>query len=861
MTLVPALTHAEAQGRARLLRVTAYDVELDLTDAMTGDTFASRSVVRFACSQPGAATFADVKAARVHDVRLNGVPLDPGTIVAGRLPLLGLAADNELIVTADMAYSRDGQGLHRATDPADDRRYIYGHLFLDAAPRVFACFDQPDLKAPYAARVRAPDDWVVVGNGAATREADGWWTLAPTRPLATYFVTVCAGPYAAVTAEHRGIPLGLYARASLAPQLTAQADELLALTRAGFDYYEERFGIAYPFGSYDQVFVPEFNAGAMENPGCVVLRDQMIFRGTVGDAERMSRASTVLHEMAHMWFGDLVTMRWWDDLWLNESFAEYLAHRAAVAASEFRDAWAEFTITRKTWGYAAERSPSTHPVAGQAPADAAEALHNFDGISYAKGAAVLAQLVAYLGQDAFDAAVRNYLREHAYGNAALADFLAAMERASGRDLSAWAAAWLRTSGLDEIAVDLRSDGARVTAADVRREGPRGAPNPDRPHAIEVAGYDGGVELWRRPVLVDDDEVELDGVLGAAVPHLVVPDAGSATWATIRLSPRTQAALPAQLPLLADPLPRAVVWAAVLDGLRDARIDPRAVVRLAEVALPAETDASVATGIVTSVLRPLLRAYLPTSERPGARERLAEAAGALAGAHAPGDSAYLIATRARCSWETDEDYLRGVLAGDLDVEPLAGDSDLRWVAATTLAQRGAVGVADLDRRHEGDRTLAGRLAYLTARAALPDAKPWAWAQLAGTADLSNYERNALASGFWAVEDPVTVSDYVGRYVHDLPALAGRLGEDALYRVAALAFPAVVVTEATAATVRAVLAGSPTPGAEASGAAAAGAEASGAAAAGAATSPAVRRAMVDGLAALEQALASRRRFGDG
>ncbi len=834
-----ALTHDEARQRARLLTITAYTVELDLTTALAdgpdGETFASRTVVSFRCAEPGANTFVDLKAQRVDRIRYNGDDLDPESVAAGRLPLPGLRAENELVVEAAMAYRRDGQGLHRAVDPADGHRYIFGHLFLDAAPRVFACFDQPDLKAPYDVAVRVPPEWAVIGNGEATQGPDGWWRLATTPPLSTYFVTVCAGPYARVGAEHRGIRLGLFARASLAEQLADQGPELLAVTRAGLDYYQELFGIDYPFGGYDQVFVPEFNAGAMENPGCVVLRDQMIFRGTVGEAERMSRANTVLHEMAHMWFGDLVTMRWWDDLWLNESFAEYLAHRSAAAVTEFGSPWADFTIMRKTWGYAAERSPSTHPVAGHPPADAAAALQNFDGISYAKGAVVLGQLVAYLGEAGFVAGVRAHLAAHAYGNADLADFLAAMAATTGRDVGAWARAWLRTAGLDEIAVDLRSDGTGVGGATVRRGQPGGREPADRPHAVAVAGYQNGRELWRRSVLLDDDEVEVPDLAGAAVPALVIPDPGSATWATIRLSPASLAALPRELPLVEDPVARAVVWAAVLDGVRDARIDPREVIALAEAALPAETDPGLLHGILTTVLRPIVRVYLTPTDRAVALPRLAAVGRALTAGHAPGESGYLVGVRARAWWETDIDYLRGLLTGDTAVEPLAGDADLRWMAATTLAQRGLLDLATLDRQHDQDRTLAGSLAYLTARAALPgrDAKAWAWQELTARPDLSNYERNALATGFWLTDDPTPLRDYVARYFTDIPALSGHVGEDALARIAWLAFPSVVVEEATAQAARRALDSGR-------------------------LSDAVRREIVDGLATLEQPLASRARY---
>ena len=525
-----SLTLAEARERSSLITVTSYAVELDLDQG--SEVFGSRTSVRFTCAQPGADSWIDLKARSVETISLNGESLDPADVVDGRLPLAGLAADNELVVAATMAYSHDGQGLHRATDPADDLDYVYGHLFLDAAPSVYACFDQPDLKAPYDVTVHAPLDWTVIGNGAASEVGAGTWSLATTKPLATYFMTVCAGPYVSVHDEHDGIPLGLHARASLREPLERHAAELFDVTKRSFDYFHGLFGIRYPFGEYHQVFVPEFNAGAMENPGCVTFRDQYLYRGAATRDELLTRANTVSHEMSHMWFGDIVTMKWWDDLWLNESFAEYMSHRCLVDATEYTDAWVDSSIVRKVWGYGAERSPSTHPVAGVEALDAQSALQNFDGISYAKGAATLRQLIAYVGDDQFIAGVRAYLNDKSYGNGTLADFLAAIETASGKDLEAWSRAWLLTADRDTISVDVDEQAGVVESAVVRREAPADRPA-DRPHAFDVAGWTDGRELGRVMVTVTGPETalaELEGTPGAhrRRAQRVRPDVGPRT---------------------------------------------------------------------------------------------------------------------------------------------------------------------------------------------------------------------------------------------------------------------------------------------------------------------------------------------
>ncbi|MEP7018042.1 MAG: aminopeptidase N, partial [Actinomycetota bacterium] len=568
---MPNLTRTEAAVRSALIDVGGYRLELDLDQGST--IFESTSVVRFRCVTPGASTFLDVKPQLLQRVTLNGVDVDLTGFDGERIALNDLAAENEVVVTATMRYSNDGQGLHRAVDPADDRHYVYGHSFLDAAPRVFACFDQPDLKAAYDVLVTAPLEWIVLGNGAATRVGPRTWSLARTRPLATYFFTVCAGPYVSVLAEHDGIPLGIHARASLREPLERQAEQMLTITRASFDYYHSLFGIRYPFGEYHQVFVPEFNAGAMENPGCVTLRDQYVFRGATTHDEVLTRSSTIAHEMAHMWFGDLVTMRWWDDLWLNESFAEYMSDRTLYEATEFTDAWVDASMARKPWGYSAERTPSTHPVAGSPAADAQSALQNFDGISYAKGASTLRQLIAHIGDDAFIEGVGDYLRAHAYGNAELTDFIGAMERASGTDLQAWAHSWLRTAGLDAISVDTTTGGDLITSAKVHRIPPVAHPA-DRSHTLDVAGFSGGTEVFRVVTTVAHDETTLPELDGQRAADMVIPNAADLTWANIRLDPATLAAAPRELPMVPDAQARAVVWTALMDGVALTEIDPR-----------------------------------------------------------------------------------------------------------------------------------------------------------------------------------------------------------------------------------------------------------------------------------------------
>src|SRR5580700_1389035 len=475
-------------ARSALIQVTSYEVELDLVD---GDsTFGSVSVIRFGCGAPGSSTFVDLTAPAVREIILNDEPVSLDAFDGDRITLEDLAPENVLRVVADCSYSRSGEGLHRFTDPADGRVYLYSDLETFDAHRVYACFDQPDMKASYELAVTAPADWQVVSNMAPESTVpDGGalrWHFPPTPVMPTYITAVAAGPYYAVHDEHDGIPLGVYCRQSLASYL--DADEILEVTRQGFDFFHNSFGIKYPFGKYDQLFVPEFKEGAMENAGCVTFVEAYVFRSRVTDALRESRAETVLHEMAHMWFGDLVTMRWWDDLWLNESFATWAGTVAQAEATRWGQAWTTFAQAWKAWAYRQDQLPSTHPIAADAP-DIDAVKGNFDGITYAKGAAVLKQLVAYVGRDNFLAGLRAYFAQHAWGNATLGDLLAALEEASGRDLSSWAKQWLETAGVNTLRPEYLCDAdGRLSEFAVLQEAPASHPVL-RPHRIAIGLYD------------------------------------------------------------------------------------------------------------------------------------------------------------------------------------------------------------------------------------------------------------------------------------------------------------------------------------------------------------------------------------
>ncbi|MGW3605658.1 aminopeptidase N [Micromonospora sp. NPDC005161] len=804
---MPSLTRVEATARGAAITVESYQVDLDLTGG--GELFRSRVEIRFRAT-PGTATFAEIKPAKLLAVRLNDRDVDPGALTDNRLPLTDLAAKNTLVVEAEMAYSNTGEGMHRFVDPADGETYLYAVTFLDNVQRIFAAFDQPDLKASFTLTVTAPPEWTVASNAeVAANPAPGRWEFAPSAPLATYFFSLIAGPYHVRRAEHDGVPLGIYCRRSLAEHLDADAEEIFTVTRQCLDRFHELFTERYPFGKYDQAFVPEFNAGAMENPGIVTFRDDYVFRSAVTDTQRELRATTIAHEMAHMWFGDLVTMRWWDDLWLNESFAEYLGTRVTAEATRFDQAWTTFAMRRKAWGYAADQRPSTHPVAPEEVADADEGLLNFDGISYAKGASVLRQLVAWLGDEAFLAGLNAHFAAHHFGNATLADLLASLSAASGRDLSGWAGLWLRQAQVNtlraEVAVD--ADG-RYTEVAVVQTAPESHPVL-RPHRIGVGRYsaDGTVERDEADLdpATDGGRTVLDGLTGAPAARLLLPNDGDLTFAKVRLDPASAKAVPLVLPGLADPLARAVLWSEALDAATDGERPVTGLVELMVAALPAETEVIIAEDVLT-LSRSLVDRYLDPLTRSAALARVAGACRQLLDGAPAGESLQLAAARGWIAATTDADLLTGWLAGRDVPTGLKVDAELRWLVLRRLVVLGAAGAAEIDAEVAADRSATGAERAARCRAALPDpaAKQAAWDIIVGGTELSNRLLEATAEGFWQPEQGELTAAYVERYFADMPAAARRRTPWTADRVATLAFPRYAVAQPTREAAAALLA---------------------------------------------------------
>ena len=817
------LTRDEALVRSRVLTLDSYEVDLDLTAGP--ERFGSTTVIRFRCAEPTAELFCELADADVHELVLNGTSLDPARYdrALGRIPLSGLAEDNELRVVAECAYSRSGQGLHRFTDPVDGEVYLHSQCATADAPRIFACFDQPDLKATFEFTVTAPSGWVVVSNTAedaceALGEARRWHFPA-TRKLPTYLAGVVAGAYHGVADEYVGpdgqrIPLRLFTRASLAQHLDAEA--VFDVTKRGFDFYQKAFDLPYAFGKYDQLFVPELNFGAMENPGCVTIRERYVFRSRVTDADHERRAGTILHEMAHMWFGNLVTMRWWDDLWLNESFATYAATLAQVEATRWTGAWATFADSTKAHAYRQDQLPSTHPIAADIK-DIHSMEVNFDAITYHKGASVLRQLVAAVGADAFLAGLRRYFRRHAWGNTTLADLLEALGEETGRSLVEWSRQWLETAGPTTLSPEFAvgADG-RFTSFAVRQTAPADHPTL-RPHRVAIGLYDRTAGTLRRRARIEVDvageRTEVAELLGAARPDLLLLNDDDLTYAKIRLDPESVAAMLQRIGEIADPLAQAVCWTIAWDMTRDGELPAHDYVALVLSGVSSVRNASVVRTLLQQACL-AARTYTDPAWRPPGLRSLTDRLVHLGRTAEPGGEAQLAYVQALAVVATGHDHLATIarlLAGSEELPGLTVDTDLRWSLLLRLVVTGAAGDAEIDAELTRDPTAGGQRNAAGCQAAVGTAqsKERAWRRIT-SGELSNAVLRGTLDGFWQPEQAELLTPYVEEYFAALESVLGHWPSELIQTLATAAYPATVTSANTLARTDDYLANAEPPG---------------------------------------------------
>jgi aminopeptidase N len=772
---VAEITRDETIERAKLVSEVSYDVSLDLTGG--SEVFGSVSVITFSCAAPGASTFVDLIAQEVHEIVLNGTAMDPATAWShGRIALSGLLERNELRIVADCSYANDGTAMHRSVDSADGKVYVYTALEPADARRVYANFEQPDLKAEFTHHVTAPAHWTVLSNQptpepTSISDDKAVWHFAPTPRISTYLTTVVAGEYEIVRDTHttftgQVIPLALACRASFAEHL--DADDVFDITKRGLDFFTRLFGTDYPFAKYDQVFVAEFDS-AVENVGCVVITEELLFRSRVTDAMYEQRTNTLLHEMAHMWFGDLVTLQWWDDLWLNESFAEFCATLACAEATRFTDAWATFSYSRKTWGYMQDQLPTTHPIAADV-ATVSEAEANFDGISYAKGAAVLKQLVAYVGRENFFTAIKAFLVRYAWSNATLADLQSALEAGSGKSLLSWSKSWLEAAGPNTLHSEFEVDeqGAFTSFA-VLQDAPENHPTL-RLHRISVGLYnrvDGAlVRTQRVEVEITGVRADVPELAGVPQPDLMLLNDDDSGYAIVRFDPQSLDTLTRSIGELTDPLARAVCWVAALDMARQAQLSLRTFVEMVSKGMEKEPSVSVVQALHHATAE-VIELFGDPQWVPRFKEQLATVAVRLLTSAEPGSDHQLAWTQL-LGWTATSKEQLDLVAALLDVSTeipgLSVDAELRWTLLGRLATVGRADDASIDAELERDPTDSGKRCAATCRASIPDAahKAAAWKLLAETDALGVQGVLEVARGFTQSEHAELLVAYAQRY---------------------------------------------------------------------------------------------------
>jgi aminopeptidase N len=767
------LTRQEAQLRAELISVESYEIELKL-DA-DSDTFLSKTKVRFS-AKDGSESFIDASAANIHLIELNGETFPTSNFEDHRIFLPNLQQQNELVIEGSFEYTNSGEGLHKFVDPVDGETYLYSQFEVPDSRRVFAVFEQPDLKATFQFTISAPNHWSVTSNSPTPEPVElghgfSKWVFSPTPKISSYITAIIAGPYVSETSslmssDGREIPLGVFCRKSLAEYL--DADYIFEKTKQGFEFYEKLFDYPYPFEKYDQLFVPEFNAGAMENAGAVTFVESYVFRSKVTDATRERRVVTILHELAHMWFGDLVTMKWWNDLWLNESFAEYASTLATVEATEWTGGWTTFSSLEKNWAYRQDQLPSTHPIVAEIN-DLEDVQVNFDGITYAKGASVLKQLVAYVGKDQFFEGIANYFKKHQFGNTVLSDLLVELEKTSGRDLAEWSKAWLETAGVNTLTAEIQKDeSGAIKSFELNQTATEDYPTL-RPHRLGIGLYSGTDTVTRTKYYeldVMEPKTTVNQLSGVDHPGLILVNDEDLAYAKVRLDKDSREFAIRNLSNFEDPLARSVIWTSVWDSARDAEIPITEFIELVLNNIYAETESTTLLTLIRQLVTSITL-YLPENQREKSSSEAAERFISLSEEVSSGSDlqfqlvkgAALLSTPAQAGW------LKNVLTGEKSIAGLVIDQDLRWELMAALATLGEITLEELESELSKDNTANGQKAFALAKAALPDAtnKALMWEEMVHQDTMSNAILESASRGFTRVSDPSVLLPYVDKYL--------------------------------------------------------------------------------------------------
>ena len=799
-------TRAEAAERAAHLAVASYELTLDLT---TGDeSFISETIIKFTCNKPGYDTFLDAVGKNVISATLNGQAVDTSNYDGESIFIKNLAAENELIIKMNGLYSKTGEGLQRSVDPVDNEVYLYSQGETAFIRKMYPCFDQPDLKATFTLTAIAPDHWSVISNNPVKEKSQlpdkkAKWSFTTTPRISTYITALIAGPYYSVTDQYVGkktVPLGIYCRKSLAEHL--DPEDIFLITKQGFAYFEKVFGLEYPFEKYDQIAVVDFNWGAMENAGAVTFLERLlVFRSKVTERMYNARANTILHEMAHMWFGNMVTMKWWDDLWLNESFAEWSSYLAMVEGTRFKNSWTGFNQERKNWAYRQDQLTTTHPIVSDM-IDIDTVAGNFDGISYAKGASVLQQLVAHVGRENFIAGLQKYFTKHAFKNTTLEDLLSELTITSGRDLKPWVATWLQTAGVNTLRPALEIENDKYKSVAVIQEVPTMPVGSSelRPHRMAVGLYDlvGDKIALRKSVELDvaGSKTEVSELAGEKVADLLLINDRDLSYAKVRFDDRSIATLKAHLGKIDNSLTRALCWSAAWDMLRDAEINATDFIDIALAGLAEEDDIATVT-IIANQLVTAVEFYSFPSKRDSARLKVGNAFEVmLANAKAGSDHQLQFARNftSFASSAEHNDLIKELLAGKL--AGLKVDADLRWTFVIALSERGLMDKESLAAELLKDNTLTGQLSHATALAAMPtpEAKAETWESIT-TEEITTSLREAKLAGFMRALHRPLLAAYVDPYFDLLLETWGKKSYEVASKFVTGMYPAYITNQST------------------------------------------------------------------